>query len=107
MANKDDSTPVNQPPGYSERLASISNAQIVSFLEKNTTNHICPCCGQNSWGVVNSQHDFTGMLAIPKSGGMAMPPPMIPLAIVSCQNCGYIKSFALSKVLEKTENASK
>lgn len=105
MEATNNSSSVDQADDYGKRLGAITNAQIVSFLEKNTKNHNCPNCNQTSWGVVNSEQDFTGMLALPKSGGMSVPPPMIPLAMVSCQHCGYVKSFALAKVLEKIENA--
>lgn len=83
-------------------LKAIDNKKIIEFLEKNSTSHECPFCGNSKWGIVNDHDYMLGLVALPKNGNAVFPPDIAPVAAVGCGNCGYIRLHSLSLIVSKS-----
>lgn len=82
-------------------LKSITNDQVIQFLEKNSKNHKCPVCENTSWSVIDDKNHLIGMIALPKDGSMSFPPNSLPVAAVQCNTCGYLRFHGLGLIASK------
>lgn len=71
---------------------------IRNFLLTKVKNHHCPLCLTNAWAVIGDEKHVLGIIGLPNEGGFSIPPPNIPVAGVSCNECGYIRMHNLGNV---------
>lgn len=79
----------------------ITVADIKDFLDAKKVFNGCPCCSQNSWTLIEAPHNYTWNYGSNMTdGGFVMPSPSIPVALLACNNCGYIKAHAAGMIWE-------
>ena len=71
----------------------------MSALIKKKLKNRCDQCDANDWLLF-----IDGALMVRQRGGFALPPPFIPVASLVCKNCGFVKLFSLTVVLDIKEN---
>jgi len=82
-------------------------SEITEFLNEKVKNHACNSCLQNNWSIMHDPHLDFGIVGQPRDGSFNMPPPFAPTVMVICNNCGFIKMFAKTTLLNWKVNKSK
>ena len=66
--------------------------KVLEKLQEKKVKVICEACGENNWAVLNKP---VGLPLTDLSGNIVIPSPQLPAAVLICNNCGYIRCFAL------------
>lgn len=80
--------------------------KIVEVLNKKKANANCEICNSNNWAIADQA---VTLLVSKLEGGISLPPPNIPCAVVVCNNCGNVRLFALNAlgILDKNQGGEK
>ena len=65
--------------------------RVVEALHKKSVQIACPRCGQKTWGA----QQIAFLVTDPNTEGFLMPPPQLPVVILTCQNCGWVSMHDL------------
>ncbi|WP_397586654.1 hypothetical protein [Sphingobium fuliginis] len=71
--------------------------KFLDFLQARGASATCSSCGKNNWNVPTDQ-SLTLALPINQSGTFSMPPPSVPVRILICGNCGFVRMHAVGAV---------
>lgn len=66
-------------------LNTTQQRQVVEFLNKKRKHHACPKCNENTWAV----EGVVQMSLQSEVGTFILGGPFLPLATVTCRNCGH------------------
>ena len=66
--------------------------KVLARLQERSVRAICEACGRTNWSVVDQA---VSVLITDLGGPFTIPPPQIPSAGLVCNNCGYVRLFAL------------
>lgn len=74
-------------------LSEKDKQRIADELTKRGATRACPRCGQSQFTVLDGyfNHPIQGEL----SGNLVIGGPSIPVAVVVCNNCGFLSEHAL------------
>lgn len=70
-------------------MDEAQSAKLNAWMNSKCTQHNCPSCGRNQWGL--------GMvIAAPEatSEGLSIGGPSVPMVQVICNHCAYVKPYA-------------
>ncbi|GEM_PF-6718653 len=79
------------------------------YFESVGAKGTCPCCGQNNWLSTRAPHDLVfAYVATKADGGLLVNPPSIPVTVLICENCHFVRQHALKPLVHKiqTQKAS-
>lgn len=98
MTDQQQPTEKNLPP-------KITVDAIQEFLNDKKAFSGCPCCSQNAWTLIEAPQNYTWNFGSNMNdGGFVMPSPSIPVALLACNNCGYIKAHAARMIWQHISN---
>lgn len=83
-----------------EAINAVAPKDVQDFLEEKGRIFACPVCSENKWTLIDDGQHLAGILATPKNGGFPLPPPNLPVAVVACLNCAYVRLHALGIIAE-------
>jgi hypothetical protein len=63
----------------------------------------CPVCKQNDWGLYDQLWELR---QFHKGGSLVLGGPIIPLAVITCNNCGHTLHFNALKIGLTTQDNS-
>ena len=67
------------------KLTEAQHAKLNSFVQsKWKPPYTCSCCGANNWNITQEVYQLTTFAG----GAMIVGGPIVPLAPVTCNNCG-------------------
>lgn len=79
----------------------ITVGDIQQFFDEKRVFNGCPCCSQNGWTLIETPKNYVWNFGSNMTdGGFVMPSPSIPVALLACNNCGYIKAHAAAMIWE-------
>lgn len=74
-------------------LTEEQKTEFIDRLQSKQTDPTCPVCGANDWAV----NDF--LVEAPEFRGE----DRVPMALVYCKNCAYIRYFAATEIWSRDE----
>lgn len=69
----------------------------LDFLQRQGASANCASCGKNDWNVP-TDNALTLALPINQGSNFTMPPPSVPVRIMICANCGFVRMHAVGAV---------
>lgn len=82
-------------------LKTLAGDEIVRYLTKKKVSLKCESCGHGEWFAPDPQKE--GLTEIPVSlndGAVRIPSPTVPVCLLICKNCSYIRQYAAIMILE-------
>ena len=70
------------------------------------TNSSCEGCGSSKWDVIEGSSEGTPGIVFAPHGDSDAKPRRIQTVLTVCQNCGYVRQFALRKPAAPSEDAA-
>ena len=72
-------------------------AHLLDFLQAKWQNRPCPMCGGGPWQVEDTPYQLTQF----QQGGFLIGAPVVPVAVITCGNCGntVLVNALLAKVI--------
>lgn len=84
-------------------LRTLGGDDIVRYLTKKKVSLKCESCGQEEWFAPDPQKE--GLTEIPVShndGNVRIPTPTVPVCLLICKNCSYIRQYSAIMILGDT-----
>ncbi|CAG9172462.1 hypothetical protein CURE108131_23065 [Cupriavidus respiraculi] len=98
MNNEDGTNNANSQDDPAQGILGLTNEQILSFLESVGKNHVCPYCTSEKWTLIRDEDLVLAVLGLKKDGTFPAPPTNVPVALVGCDVCGYLRHHALGVI---------
>ncbi|MGF1610237.1 MAG: hypothetical protein ACFCUQ_12630, partial [Kiloniellales bacterium] len=73
---------------------SLTTDIILKFLKARRAGGACPSCATNEWSIATTGTSNTAQLPIGQEHGFQIPPVHIPLVVLICKNCGFIRAHS-------------
>lgn len=70
----------------------------LKFLQDKGTTPLCPSCMKNDWNVPGDEALTLNVPIAQSNGGMTIPQPAVPVRIMICANCGFLRMHAVGIV---------
>ena len=75
--------------------------RVTKFFAHKTVSGDCPFCKSPSWDVINFPQGLEGAIpGRPPRPVFSSQEATMPVVVLSCTNCGYIRLHSLSKIDE-------
>lgn len=68
-------------------MISLDRDKFVQTINSKWKNKNCPMCGENNW---NIDKGMVSPMKISEKGGIELGGQIMPLAAVTCMNCGNV-----------------
>jgi hypothetical protein len=81
-----------------QQILGVQQTEIIEFLLEKTKNSNCPTCGTNGWQIMDPADGPHAFVQCKPNGDFDLPPPLMPVAVVICKNCYYVKTHALGGI---------
>lgn len=66
----------------------------VDLLTKLGALKPCPACGHQHWNLLDEDAEGLPSLLLQRSEVFNIPPPRLPLVVLVCVNCGFLRQHA-------------
>lgn len=77
----------------------ITGTDVIDFLVEKNAIPTCVSCGENDWEIIVSVGERQEMLPaflLHTIDSFALPPPALPIAIMGCRNCAFMRAHSLT-----------
>ncbi|MBC7432376.1 MAG: hypothetical protein H7345_09955 [Rubritepida sp.] len=71
-----------------------ASAPLRAFLTRKGASPQCPSCSQESWNFVTVDGHTAAVPLIQDNGGWVSPPARIPVYVLICGNCAFVRQHA-------------
>ena len=87
---------------------SLTIEDVLAFFTDRKVSPLCPSCGQNTWTFLGEPDGLVPGLTLQREeGAFTIPPPIVPMVVLLCNNCYFIRAFARIPILEWMKSKGK
>lgn len=74
----------------------MNTSDLQRFLDATSTVERCQCCGKDEWTHIEPPNQQTAwsIQSFQRSGGQIFPAPAIPVVVLVCRHCGFVRPHA-------------
>ncbi len=77
-----------------------ASARLTGFLKKRQAQTACPSCGKDQWQFLTPPEHTAAVPLVQDNGGWVSPPARVPVYILVCRNCAFVRMHAKINVDE-------
>jgi hypothetical protein len=78
---------------------SVTDEDISDFCTaKNMHQPLCPMCQHRQWALAGASNNVPGLMQAGKDGSMTMPTQFVAMALLTCNNCAYVRMHSLTAI---------
>lgn len=92
--SEDDSKP-KEEAWFDTAPPRASRDEVVQFFRERKTRDECPICGTADWILPDEEERYSSYLPLGDDDGkIRIGGPHIPIVVVVCSNCGFLRQHA-------------
>jgi hypothetical protein len=81
-----------------DMVPTITPDEIKDFITAKTTNKFCPICAKGDWEIMGGPGAIPAIVGMDDNGGIGFPARTIPLVVLACTHCAYIRLHSLGMI---------
>lgn len=81
--------------------ASLTADELMRFFAFAKDKDLCPCCGSDTWDLAEPPSDLKfNLLTTLPNGELIQKPPKMPLIVLLCTQCFFVRQHAMKPLLK-------
>lgn len=79
----------------------ITPEDVIEFLTDKKAIATCISCGENDWEIiirVGNNQEMLPALLLHTTKSFSLPPPALPLVVMGCRNCAFMRAHSLTLI---------